>query len=159
VSGVRACPVVVRPAARGDLAPLLDLLDQLRPGATPGVPWTRPSDDRAAAALAQILDEPGRSLLVAELEPDLVGTLDLTVHPNLTHDAAPVAWIENVVVDAAHRRHGIGRALMRGALDIADSAGCYKVQLLSNDGRSDAHAFYTSLGFRSSATGFRRYLA
>jgi GNAT superfamily N-acetyltransferase len=62
-----------------------------------------------------------------------------------------------VVVRPAAR--GIGRALMRGALDIADSAGCYKVQLLSNDGRSDAHAFYASLGFRPSATGFRRYLA
>jgi GNAT superfamily N-acetyltransferase len=158
VSGIRTAPLLVRSAAPHDLERLLELLDELRAGATPGIPWTRPSDERAAAVLDAILDEPGRSLLIAELEGELVGALDLTVHPNLTHGASPVAWIENVVVDATHRRRGIGSALMQEGIDRADAAGCYKVQLLSNDGRAPAHAFYASIGFRASATGFRRYL-
>jgi hypothetical protein len=36
-------------------------------------------------------------------------------------------------------------------------AGSYKLQLLSNKHRIDAHAFYESVGFAASAEGFRLY--
>jgi ribosomal protein S18 acetylase RimI-like enzyme len=66
--------------------------------------------------------------------------------------------VENVVVAAAARRAGVGRELMRAALDLARRAGCYKVQLLSRADRAAAHAFYESAGFRPTAAGFRAYL-
>ncbi|MEK8106002.1 GNAT family N-acetyltransferase [Micromonospora sp. M12] len=56
---------------------------------------------------------------------------------------------------------GVGagcRALMAAALDEAAAADCYKVQLLSNAARTDAHQFYSAVGFTRSAVGYRRYL-
>lgn len=78
---------------------------------------------------------------------------------NLTHDGRPYALVENVVVDAAERGRGVGGALMEAAVTRAAEAGCYKLQLISRDGRSEAHAFYERAGFTASAQGYRRYLA
>jgi GNAT superfamily N-acetyltransferase len=150
--------IVIRDARREDLRALLRLLEQLREDATPGVPWPQVGDDGAAAVLDEILEQPGRSVVVADDDGDPCGALDLIVLPNLTHGAAPIAWIENVVVDVSHRRRGVGRTLIEEATRRAAGAGCYKVQLLSNRRRASAHAFYESLGFEPSAHGFRRYL-
>lgn len=47
---------------------------------------------------------------------------------------------------------------MDEAVARARSAGCYKVQLLSNRLRTEAHEFYRNLGFDMSAEAFRLYL-
>jgi GNAT superfamily N-acetyltransferase len=101
---------------------------------------------------------PGHELLVAEEEGIVVGSMVLLIVPNLSHGALPWAMVENLVVDPAHRRRGIGRALMDYARDRAREAGCYKMQLLSNTKRKEAHRFYKKLGFKTSAYGFRMYL-
>ncbi len=103
-------------------------------------------------------NDPDRSVLVAERRGQIIGTLDLLVVANLTHDAQSWAVVDNVVVDAACRRSGVGRALMEEAVDRASRAGCYKIELLSHESRLGAHAFYRSLNFVNSAEGFRRYL-
>ena len=86
-----------------------------------------------------------------------VRTADLLIVSNLTHAGDPWAIVENVIVDRAARRGGIGRALMSELLRRCDAAGCYKVQLLSRKHRHEAHAFYRSLGFEPVAEGFRRH--
>ena len=73
-----------------------------------------------------------------------------------------------VTVRAAHpedlsavrrlRGEGLGRTLLAEAVAIARRAGCYKVQLLSNNARQGAHRFYGNLGFEPSAQGFRLYI-
>jgi GNAT superfamily N-acetyltransferase len=149
--------VSIRPARPEDLPRLLELLAELRELATPGVPWERAAPEAAAGAWDEILADPRRTFLVAERDDEVVGTADLVVVANLTHDAAPLAFVENVVVASAQRGQGIGRALMAEAEDLALEAGCYKVQLLSNELREDAHRFYESLGYRASARGYRKY--
>ena len=64
---------------------------------------------------------------------------------------------ENVIVAAAYRRTGVGRALMQYAIDQARAAGCYKLQLTSGKQRAPAHAFYRSLGLDAIAEGFKIY--
>jgi GNAT superfamily N-acetyltransferase len=154
----RPSSIVVRDARREDLRSLLGLLEQLQEEATPFVPWPDVGEDDVAAFLDEILAQPGRAVLIADDDGEPCGALDLIVLPNLTHGAAPIAWIENVVVDESHRRRGVGRTLIEEATRRAADAGCYKVQLLSNRRRASAHAFYESLGFEPSAHGFRRYL-
>jgi GNAT superfamily N-acetyltransferase len=95
---------------------------------------------------------------VAEIDGIVCGTVDVLIAPNLTHHARPWALVENVVVAASARRHGVGRALMERALDLARSAGCYKVNLISGNERSGAHDFYRSLGFEPVGQGFKVYL-
>jgi GNAT superfamily N-acetyltransferase len=122
------------------------------------VPWDRADAEHAKAVLQRIIDDPRRTFLVAELDGDLAGTADLLIVPNLTHEARPVAFVENVVVDATHRGNGIGRTLMEAVIEHARAEGCYKIQFLSNNGRTRAHAFYRRMGFSPSAEGFRLYL-
>lgn len=148
-------PMMIRAAIRSDLGALLRLLAWL-------------SDDTEAhsvrmssasvRAWTRIEADPDRTLLIAERRGELIGTLDLLIVPNLTHAARSWAIVENVVVSPQHRRLGIGRALVEDALNRAQEAGCYKVQLLSRQDRAEAHTFYRALGFETCAQGFRRYL-
>lgn len=135
-----------------DLTALLALYAELHPDDPPV------SSESAAVVWRQIAEQRGRTVLVAELDGVVAGTADCTVLPNLTRGARPLMLIENVVVAAAFRRAGIGRALLAAAVTAARSAGCYKLQLLSRSDRRAAHAFYESCGFQALAQGYRLYL-
>jgi GNAT superfamily N-acetyltransferase len=151
VGSVARGEVLVRSARPADLDALSRLLDGL--ALDPG--GVGPLDPES---VARILADPRRALLVAERVGRLVGTLDLIVVDNPTHGGAPWAMVENVVVDPESRRLGVGRHLVRRAVELAAAAGCYKVQLISDARRPPAHALYESEGFTVSVRGFRRYL-
>jgi GNAT superfamily N-acetyltransferase len=70
--------------------------------------------------------------------------------------AKPVMRITALVVDCRSRRRGIGRLLVAHALSWADQAGCELVELTSAFDRTEAHAFYRSLGFESNSLRFRK---
>jgi ribosomal protein S18 acetylase RimI-like enzyme len=146
--------VAVRRAEQRDLDALLALYAELADGDATRLPGER---THAAAILAAALDDPRRSLLVAERDGAVVGTADLLVVPNLTHGGDPWATVENVVVATAARRSGIGRMLLAHAMELARAAGCYKLQLQSAKHRVEAHAFYGSLGLEARAEGFKLY--
>lgn len=140
---------IVRDASEKDLAEVAALLVGLE---------QEPRPSRDLHTWREMLAQPGRSILVAESEGRLVGTLDLLVIPNLTRGGRPYAMAENIVVTEGHRREGVGSALLDAAVDRARGADCYKVQLLSNKDRTEAHGFYRACGFEALAEGFRRYL-
>jgi GNAT superfamily N-acetyltransferase len=141
----------IRRAAADDLGVVLELLAQLHPEAR-GMPTV----EAGQSSWEAMLDQPNRSVFVAEVDREVCGVADLLVVANLTHHARPWSIVENVVVDERYRRLGVGRALMSDVIDAARGAGAYKVQLLSADGR-EAHAFYRALGFEPRAQGFRLY--
>ena len=147
--------VRVREAGPDDVDALMALYDELTGPLDEPVPDPLP-DPREV--LARIAADPARSLLVAELEGDVIGTVDVLIAPNLTHHAQPWALVENVVVAERARRHGAGRALMLRVFELAREAGCYKVNLMSGNERTGAHDFYRSLGFEPIGVGFKRYL-
>jgi GNAT superfamily N-acetyltransferase len=104
-----------------------------------------------------ILRTPGRTVLVADDGTRLIGTADVLIVPNLTHGGRPWAIVENVVVDWHAQGTGVGTALLTEALRLARDAGCYMLQLLSLNHRTEAHAFYQRLGLEPVAAGFRLY--
>lgn len=151
----RSPDLVVRTATGDDLDALWRLLAGLAAGPVAG---PDPVPETARAAWRRIAAQPGRTVLVADQAGTVAGTLDLLIADNLTHRVRPWAIVENVVVDPARRRSGVGRALMAHAERLARDADCYKIQLMSNERRTGAHAFYAALGYRSTAVAFRRYL-
>jgi len=140
-------PLIVRKAAVCDTGALCRLAEQLTgEEATP---------EQAEAAFREIEANPAFHLLVAVEDEEVVGSLYLVVASNVTHGGRPFGVVENVIVDEARRRRGIGRALMDEAIGIARQAGCYKLFLGSNVKRADAHEFYRALGFHVHGPVFR----
>ena len=132
----------VRLAGAGDLAGLLALYRELRPDDPPL------ASAEARAALAAILEDDALSLVVCEHDSNIVATCMLAVIRNLASGARPFGVLEHVVTLAAFRQQGFARILLRYALELAWSKGCYKVMLLSGAERTEAHRLYESLGFR-----------
>ncbi|MBB6118390.1 GNAT family N-acetyltransferase [Nocardiopsis algeriensis] len=149
--------MIIRAAIRSDLGAILRLLRELGDTAHMQSAHVRMSS-AAVRAWTRMESDPDRTILVAEERGQIIGTLDLLVVANLTHDAQPWAVVDNVVVDPQLRRRGIGRALVEDALDRATRAGCYKVELLSHESPDGVRKFYAALGFSGSALGFRRRL-
>ena len=58
--------------------------------------------------------------------------------------------VEDVVVDEAHRRAGVGSALMRELEVYANRRQCRYIMLITDSDREGAQRFYGSLGYESS---------
>ena len=57
------------------------------------------------------------------------------------------AWIEDVVVDQAYRRQGIGEALILATIRSARELGAHSLSLTSRPARQAANRLYLRLGF------------
>lgn len=138
-------PAIVRAATAADLPQLLQLYRVLHPEDAPA------PQGAALQAIWQELDSPRYRCVVAEQDGRLLSTCTLVIAANLTRGGRPYGWIENVVTDPAARGQGLGKAVLRHALDHAWARGCYKVMLMT--GRRDAAtlAFYAGAGFDAGA--------
>lgn len=113
-----------------------------------------PHPEAEEAAWAALLGNGLTTVLVAEVEGRLAATCTLVIIPNLTRGGRPYALIETVATLATHRRRGLGRAVMRAALDQAWAAGCYKVMLATGSRQEGVRRFYEALGFESGGKTF-----
>jgi N-acetylglutamate synthase-like GNAT family acetyltransferase len=145
-------PTTIRPASERDLPGLLALYAEMHPDDDPL------DSDEASRTWRAIVAQAGRTVLVADTDSELAGTADCAILPYLTRAARPIMLVENVVVAADHQRSGVGRELLRHAVELALGAGCYKVHLLSDLGDPEVNAFYSACGFQPIAQGWRRYL-
>ena len=143
----------IRPATEADIHSVLTLYAQLEPDRRINVPMSR-----AVELFRKIESYPNYHLYVAERDGAVVGTFSLAILDNLAHFAANTGLIEDVVVDEALRRTGIGREMMRYAMELCRQNACYKVNLSSNLNREDAHRFYESLGFQKHGYSFRLHM-
>ena len=106
---------------------------------------------------AEIRVDPKQKLFVAELQGEVVGTIELLIIPNLSHNGTPFAFLENLIVTEKHRRRGLGRMLLEHAVRLAEESGCHMVELCSDVRRKEAHKLYSSMGFEAQAYCFRLF--
>jgi GNAT superfamily N-acetyltransferase len=106
-------------------------------------------------AFAAIDADPRNELIVVEADGVIVGTMQLTFIPGLSRRGAERAQVEGVRVASQYRSQGIGRKMMDWAAERARERGCALVQLTSDKARTDAHRFYSSLGYEASHEGFK----
>lgn len=81
----------------------------------------------------------------------LISSCVLVVIPNLTRGCRPYGLIENVVTHADFRNQGLGKALLKHALNDAWGLNCYKVMLLTGRKSEAVYKFYESVGFDRNA--------
>ena len=92
-------------------------------------------------AFREIEADPNNELIVAELDGEIIGTLQLTFTPSLSHQGSKRCTVESVRVDEKHRGKGIGREMMQWAIERAKEKGCASMQLTTHNDRSNAHRF------------------
>ena len=135
-------PVLIRQAVEDDLPGVLALYAQ--PEIDDGDVL---SLEEARALLRRFQSYPDYKLYVACLDQKVIGTFALLIAENLAHRGARSGLVEDVVVAVECQGRGVGKQMMRFALDRCREAGCYKLALSSSLRRSAAHRFYESLGF------------
>lgn len=108
-------------------------------------------------ALAAIDADANQRLMIADLDGEAVGTIQLTFVPGIGRRGMWRGLIEGVHISAAHRSKGLGGEMMAWAMGQCRARGCGMAQLTSNKKRLDAHRFYERLGWKKSHEGFKYY--
>ena len=143
-----------RAAGREDLLAIVRLLADDGLGRNRECP-TDPLPPAYGDAFDRMAAQPGNIYLLAEMDGDIAGCLQLTVIHGLSRTGMSRAQIEGVRVAGSHRGQGIGEALFREAIERARAAGCGLVQLTTDKTRPDALRFYEKLGFTASHEGMK----
>ena len=146
-----------RPATRKDIAALIELLADDDLGSHRETTKT-PLDQRYVDAFTSIEQNPQNELTVIEAGGDLVGMLQLTFIPYLTHKGSWRCLIEGVRIAKKFRGQGLGTQIIGWAIERARQRHCEIVQLTSDKRRPDALRFYRSLGFEATHEGFKMHL-
>jgi GNAT superfamily N-acetyltransferase len=144
----------IRRAARDDVPEIVRLLAD-DPLGSRRENYQNPLPRAYYDASDEIDRDPHNQLVIAEADGEVIGTLQLTFIPYLTHQGGKRAQVEAVRVNERYRGHGIGGGLFEWAITRAREEQCRLVQLTTDNTRSDAQRFYERLGFVASHAGMK----
>lgn len=140
----------IREFQKKDVPQLVHLMKQL------GYPT---SLEKLESRFSNIQSQPNYYTLVAELNSKVVGMVGLCHNLFYEYDSSYVR-IGAFIVDAEHRRKGIGEKLMHEAEKWAMGQEATHITLNSGnrEERRAAHKFYLNMGYKDQSTGFSKLL-
>jgi ribosomal protein S18 acetylase RimI-like enzyme len=123
------------------------------------VPATPRTERGYGSWLSSQLDEPDVVVLVAEREDEVVGYAYAGVEgPDYMTLRGPAGVIHDLVVAPEHRRRGIGRLLLDGALDALATRGVPRAVLSTAARNASARRLFERAGFRETMIEMTREL-
>ncbi len=140
----------IRQAIETDIPAILSLYAQLEEGGESTLSFFE-----GVEIFRRIESYPNYHIYVGVQDGEILGTFSMAIMDNLAHLGARSGLIEDVVVDEKRRGQGIGKEMMRYAMELCRENACYKASLSSNLIREDAHRFYDSLGFQKHGFSFQ----
>ena len=140
--------IAIRPPRKADVAAIAGLITEL------GAPTT-PAD--MAQRMAAIEGRPDHAAFVAVLGGQVAGFIGLSALPSFVRNS-PNGRIIVLTVGEAHRRQGVGRALIAHAEAWFAERGVARISLTSGSHRPEAHAFYRACGYADTGLRFVRKL-
>jgi ribosomal protein S18 acetylase RimI-like enzyme len=148
--------VVFRQATETDLPAIVGLLADDSLGRT-REEASLPLDPGYVSGFHAVASDPNQLLSVAELDGQVVGTLQITFIPGVAQRGVKRGQIEAVRVDKSLRSRGIGKRYIDWALQQCRDRKCNFVQLTMNKSRTDTFRFYERIGFKPTHEGFKLY--
>jgi GNAT superfamily N-acetyltransferase len=145
---------IFRSATRADLSSIVRLLADDEMGSM-RERYEDPLPEAYVSAFEQIDKDSNHELIVAELNGEIIGTLQLMFLPSISFQGGLRAQVESVRVDKKYRGRGIGSELMKWTIERVKEHGAHVVQLTTHRSRDDAHRFYDRLGFSGSHLGMK----
>jgi len=107
----------------------------------------------------EIIEDKNHHIIVNYIDGKIVSSCVCVIIPNLTRNARPYAFIENVVTHNEYRNRGYATACLNYAKEIAISKNCYKMMLLTGSKRETTLNFYKNAGYNSNdKTAFIQWL-
>lgn len=134
----------IRATTAADADALSTLLGQLRGMSIDGA---EVADNLAMVRKAEA------GMIVAELD-GIIGCCGWAVVPTVHRGA--IGRLTMLVVDKAHRRGGVGTAMLAAAEKALAKAGCCQVEAMSDIRIDNAHNFFRSLNFEQTSYRFVR---
>jgi ribosomal protein S18 acetylase RimI-like enzyme len=114
--------------------------------------WKRdwPDDESFARGVERLLAEENTEFLLGSAGDGArpAGVCQLRYRYGVWMDALD-CLLEDLYVDEAVRRHGLGEALVNAAVERARERGCHRIELDANEANAPAMALYERLGFSS----------
>ena len=115
--------------------------------------------ERYGQFLVSQIGRPEMIVLVAERGGELVGYAFAGMEgSDYMALRGPAGVLHDLVVDPAHRRQGIGTALLEAALDALGKLGAPRVLLFTADKNHGAQAMFDRAGFRRTMIEMTREL-
>ena len=156
--------VLIRPAAPADLKAigrLGALLVRMHHGFDPDrfIAATPQTEQAYGSFLARQLDEPNILVLVAVHDGEVVGYTYAGVEGNdYMSLRGPAGVLYDIVVDPAHRGHGVGRGLLDATLEALEAKGAPRVVLSTAERNESAQRLFARAGFRRTMIEMTREL-
>jgi GNAT superfamily N-acetyltransferase len=141
--------ISIREARESDLVRILEVYREAGIESEPAF-----TPEEASAQLAWFKRYPSYRVFVAEVGSEIAGTYELLIMDNLDKRGRRSGIVEVVAVAPRYQGSGVGRAMMQHAMRQCHAAGCYKLVVSSNLKRTEAHAFYRTLGFKRHGYSF-----
>ena len=145
--------IEVRHAQKSDWPAVASLLAELGRPDVRG----RPDERHAQEVYESYLERADATALVAEVEENVLGFVNVEYRPRLNYRTAQ-GWVADLVIDERRRSLGLGKALLTAAEHEAVSRGCWGIALESANWRKDAHRFYEREGWSQVALAFTKVL-
>ena len=116
---------------------------------------SNPLNPSYLSAFKSIVADPNNELIVVEKEGNIIGMLQLTFIPYLTHKGSWRCLVEGVRIHKNFRGDGIGTRAFEWVIQYARGKGVSILQLTSDKQRPDSIRFYEDLGFKSTHEGLK----
>jgi len=85
--------------------------------------------------------------LCADMGGEIMGIVHYILHPT-TGAINPVCYMQDVYVDKAHRRKGLGKRLVNEVTKIAEKEKWARMYWLTQEGNVEAKAMYENFGIK-----------
>ncbi len=129
---------IIRKALSGEVTAVYDLICLLKDKTMPLGAFER--------IYIKNLADPMISYFVAEVDGRIIGFISLHIQ-HLLHHSAPIAEVQELVIDESFRNLKIGVQLLNAVEKVSRNFQCELIEVSSNNKRIHAHRFYEKNGF------------
>ena len=127
----------IRPASHEDVRAMTRLLQELFVVETE----FEFDEEKQRCGLEMLLESPNAGIWVVDRRGRVVGMVSVQLVIS-TVEGAFSGWLEDLVVSSAYRRRGLGKALLKSAVNWAQDRGASRIQLLVDSRNVPALIFY-----------------